>query len=443
MIIELPKEVRNIIEILQRHGHEAYAVGGAVRDAILGHIPKDWDITSDATPQEIKSIFNKTVDTGLQHGTVTVIMGGVGYEVTTYRIDGKYSDARHPEDVTFTRSLTEDLKRRDFTINAMAYNDEAGLVDEFGGRKDLENGIIRTVGNPKERFSEDALRMLRALRFSAQLGFEVDKDTSDAIIKLSPTITKISAERIREELLKLIESDNPGHITKMYDLGLTKYILPEFDKIMACEQYSLHHMYSVGMHTVVAMENVPPKRVFRLTMLLHDMGKPDTKSVGEDGYNHFFNHTEVGAQIANDVLSRLKFDNDTRKKVVRLVRYHDERPKLTKKSVRKRIVKIGEEAFPDLFTVNRADILAQSMYQREEKLEYVDRFEEMYNQIMSTEHCLKISELKITGKDLIEMGVKQGPDIGRILGQLLDEVIDEPEKNDKTYLVKRTEELMD
>ena len=442
MTIDLPIQVRSIIDVLHGHGHEAYAVGGAVRDAYLGRIPKDWDVTTDARPEQVKSIFKRTVDTGLQHGTVTVLIGKCAYEVTTYRVDGEYLDSRHPKDVTFTSSLVEDLKRRDFTINAMAYNDEEGLIDEFGGAKDLENGIIRTVGSAKERFSEDALRMLRAVRFSAQLGFDIESETSKAIAELSSTISNISAERIRDELLKLIESDNPGHIVELYNLGLTKHFLPEFDDMMACEQNSKHHMYNVGMHTVVALKNIEANRILRLTMLLHDTGKPGTKSVDEDGSNHFYNHQILSADITNKVLRRLKLDNNTRKRVVTLVRYHDERPVLKKKTVRRKIVEIGDDAFPDLFAVNRADTLAQSMYKREEKLKYIDAFEAMYNEIVAESDCIRMADLEITGRDIIDLGLKESPDIGKILKELFDEVIDEPSKNNEEYLKKRAIEII-
>lgn len=440
--MELPKEVSCIIKLLNERGHEAYAVGGAVRDTILGRSPEDWDVTTSALPDEIKSIFNRTVDTGIEHGTVTVLMKGRGYEVTTYRVDGEYLDSRHPKDVKFTRNLSEDLLRRDFTINAMAYNNSDGLVDEYGGEKDLEDGIIRCVGDPVKRFEEDALRMLRAVRFSAQLGFSIHPDTREAIIKLAHTIKNISCERIRDELLKLIESDNPGHIRELYNLGLTKYILPEFDEMMACEQNSKHHMYNVGEHTIHAMENIESDRVLRLTMLLHDMAKPSTKTQDEEGYDHFYNHQIIGAEMANKTLRSLKLDNNTRKKVVNLVRYHDERPVLKEKKVRKCIVETGLEAFPNIFAVKRADTLAQSMYKREEKLKYIDDFEAMYNDIVSKGQCLRIADMKISGKDLIEMGVRQGPDIGDILQELFEDVLNNPSHNEEQYLKERAAKLL-
>ena len=265
--MNLPADVQNIINVLESNGHEAYAVGGCVRDCILGKVPHDWDITTSALPEQVKALFSHTFDTGIEHGTVTVLMNGVGYEVTTYRVDGKYEDGRHPKEVTFTASLEEDLKRRDFTINAMAYNDSRGLVDLFGGEADLQTGIIKAVGNPTERFTEDALRMLRALRFSAQLGFEIEADTYEAIKKLAPTLERISAERIQVEMVKLVTSDHPEKLRDVYDTGLSKVFFPELDAMMECDQVNKHHMYTVGEHTIVSMGLAPADKTIRLVFL--------------------------------------------------------------------------------------------------------------------------------------------------------------------------------
>lgn len=277
MKIQLPDKVHHIITTLQDHGYEAYAVGGCVRDSILGRDPQDWDITTSATPLETKALFERTFDTGIEHGTITVLLEKEGFEVTTYRIDGKYEDSRHPKEVQFTRSLEEDLKRRDFTINAMAYNEEAGLVDIFDGLQDLDQKVIRCVGNAGERFSEDALRILRAVRFSAQLGFDIEEKTREAISDLASNLRNISAERIQVELVKLLVSPYPERIRLAYELGITSVILPEFDVMMVTEQENLHHCYHVGEHTIHTMMNIAPEKVLRLTMLFHDMGKPATK----------------------------------------------------------------------------------------------------------------------------------------------------------------------
>ncbi len=438
----LPADVEKIINTLEASGHEAYAVGGCVRDCILGKIPHDWDITTSAQPGDVKALFKKTFDTGIEHGTVTVLMGKTGYEVTTYRIDGKYEDGRHPSEVIFTASLEEDLKRRDFTINAMAYNPDRGLVDLFDGMADLKKGIIRAVGNPIERFTEDALRMLRALRFAAQLGFDIEPATYEAIKTLAPTLDKISAERIQVELVKLVTSANPGRIRDVYATGLTAIFMPEFDEMMITDQCTKHHKYTVGEHTIHAMEKIEPDRILRLTMLLHDVGKPACKTTDENGQDHFKGHPEAGADMARAILRRLKFDNDTISAVVNLVRNHDDRPAVTPRNVRRMAIRVGEDNMDALLAVKRADTLAQSDYQREEKLQYIEDIRATFLQIQADNNCLKIKDLKINGKDLIAMGLPQSNKIGLILKTLFDEVVEEPEKNDRDYLLKRAREMM-
>ena len=440
--MNLPADVSKIINILESNGHEAYAVGGCVRDCILGKIPHDWDITTSALPETVKSLFDRTFDTGIEHGTVTVLLHGVGYEVTTYRVDGKYEDGRHPKEVTFTASLEEDLKRRDFTINAMAYNETKGLVDLFGGEADLEAGIIRAVGNPTERFTEDALRMLRALRFSAQLGFDIEANTYQAIKDLAPTLERISAERIQVEMVKLITSDHPERMRDVYETGLTKVFFPEFDAMMECDQINKHHMYTVGEHTIVSMGLAPADRVIRLAMLLHDIAKPVCKTTDENGQNHFKMHPVEGQKMAKTVLRRLKFDNDTTDKVCNLVKNHDDRPAINERNIRRMIIRVGQENFNDLLAVKRADCLAQSMYHRQEKLQYIDELEKMFNQIVAAGDCLNIKDLEINGKDLIQMGVPQGQRIGEVLKTIFDRVVDEPELNNREILIKMAKEII-
>ena len=277
--LQLPENVQKIITTLQMYGYEAYAVGGCVRDSLLNRTPGDWDITTSAMPEETKSLFDKTFDTGIEHGTVTVVFGREGYEVTTYRIDGEYTDSRHPRKVTFTRSLKEDLLRRDFTINAMAYNDKDGLIDIFGGKEDLQRKCILCVGNAKERFSEDALRILRGVRFAAQLGFDISEDTKEGMRELAPTLRNISAERIQVELVKMLTSDRPELLKMAWELKITQIFLPEFDRMMETIQETPHHMYNVGEHTLHAMKNVRADKILRLTMLLHDTGKPALKTM--------------------------------------------------------------------------------------------------------------------------------------------------------------------
>ncbi len=434
--INLPKQVNEIIKVLQEHGYEAYAVGGCVRDSALGRKPEDWDITTSATPEETKALFHRTFDTGIEHGTVTVLLDHEGFEVTTYRVDGDYEDNRHPKEVTFTRNLREDLLRRDFTINAMAYNEKDGLVDVFGGMHDLEAGVIRCVGNARQRFSEDALRILRGVRFAAQLGFEIEEDTRSGMRELADTLQNISAERIQIELIKMLTSKRPGLLKDAYDLGITKQFLPEFDQMMETDQETPHHMYNVGEHTLHAMENIRADKILRLTMLMHDMGKPKMKTIDANGRAHFKKHAVESESIAKSVLRRLKFDNDTLHKVCKLVYYHDYRMPAEAANVRKAMNKIGEDLFPYYMEVRRADVLAQSSYQREEKLSNLDEIEKLYCEILEKKQCVSLKDLAVTGKDLIEAGMKPGKEIGDKLEEMLGIVLINPEKNTKEALLK-------
>ena len=442
MHIDLPQNVNFIIDRLYEHGFEAYAVGGCVRDSLLGRKPQDWDITTSAKPDQVKTIFNHTIDTGIQHGTVTVMLDHVGYEVTTYRIDGEYEDARHPKEVTFTSNLKLDLERRDFTINAMAYNHKSGIVDEFDGIGDLNKHIIKCVGCAHDRFSEDALRMFRAVRFAAQLGFEIDKETQDAIKELAPTMAKVSAERIQVELVKLLTSDHPEMMRNLYELGLTKVFMPEFDVMMQTPQNNKHHMYSVGEHTIRTLMNVRADKVLRLTMLLHDVAKPVCITTDEEGQDHFKKHPAVGVDMTKQILRRLKFDNKTIDCCCRLVKEHDDRPQITPKNVRRAMSRIGAGLFPMLFEVKRADMLGQSLYKRKEKMAYIDEFERVYNEILSDDQCVSKKDMKINGRDLIDLGMEPGQKLGEILDKLYEMVLDDPELNDHEKLIEHANKII-
>ena len=437
MRIELPDHVKFILHTLEENGYEGYAVGGCVRDALLGRVPQDWDITTNAKPLQVKALFRRTIDTGLQHGTVTIMLDHTGYEVTTYRIDVEYEDGRHPKEVSFTGSLTDDLMRRDFTINAMAYNETEGLVDLFGGREDLEKGVIRCVGEPTERFTEDALRMMRAIRFSAQLGFDIETHTLDAIRALSDTIQRISAERIQTELLKTLASVHPDDVRLFYETGLSAYFLPELDRMMETGQNNPHHCYSVGEHTLHSLLEVPCEKVLRLAMLLHDVAKPFCKTTDEAGIDHFHGHPAQGAEMARKILRRLKMDNETTARVTQLIRWHDDNPPLTERNVRRAICRIGEAQYPDIFAVKRADIRAQSDYKKEEKLRYVDDYEAVYRQILEKKQCLSIKDLAVDGSDLLAAGVPQGRAVGEKLHALLELVLEDPECNTREYLLSQ------
>ena len=454
MRFHIPRKVNDIIEELMRNGFEAYAVGGCVRDMLLGREPEDWDITTSATPQEVKKIFRRTVDTGILHGTVTVLMDKEHYEVTTYRLDGEYEDNRHPKQVSFTSSLSEDLKRRDFTMNAMAYNEKEGFVDLFGGMEDLQKGLIRCVGSPKERFDEDALRILRAVRFSAQLGFTIEAETLKAIREKCDNLKNISAERIRVELTKLLFSDHPDRLRDLYQVGITRVILPEFDAMMATPQKNIHHIYNVGEHTIKAVEEVAGKleeqrystrerTILRWTMLLHDVEKPGTITVGKDGQNHFYGHQEKGTATAKNILRRLKFDNDTIDTVTHLIRWHDYRFVLTPAGMRKAAAKIGRESMQLLFEVNRADTSAKNPKYTGEKFERIEQARKLYQETVDREECVSLKELQINGKDLIELGLKPGRGLGEILDHLLARVLEKPELNEKAALLTLAKEMVE
>ncbi|HIY61897.1 MAG TPA: CCA tRNA nucleotidyltransferase [Candidatus Mediterraneibacter stercoripullorum] len=443
MKIELPRKVIMIINNLQLHGYEAFAVGGCVRDSILARRPQDWDITTSARPEEIKRLFRRTVDTGIEHGTVTVLLGKDSFEVTTYRVDGAYEDSRHPSEVRFTNRLEEDLKRRDFTINAMAYNDDVRLVDAFGGMQDLNHHLIRCVGNPVERFTEDALRILRAVRFSAQLNFPIEPETAEAVRKLAPNLRNISAERIQAELVKLLVSPHPERLQDAYGLGITRIILPEWDAMVGVEQDTPHHKYDVAEHTLRAMKNVKRDKILRLTMLFHDMGKPSVKTTDENGRDHFKGHALVSEELARRILRRLKFDNETIRVVTRLVCYHDYRVEATPKNVRRAMNRIGVDLFPYYLAVRMADVKAQSPYQRREKIENIVEMRRLYQEILEKKECITLRQLAVGGRDLMNLGMKPGRELGSMLSELLEYVLDDPERNKKDILCDYVKEKLE
>lgn len=452
MKFQIPEKVRHIIGKLHDNGFEAYAVGGCVRDLVLGKEPEDWDITTSAKPREVKRFFRRTVDTGIIHGTVTVLLDKDQYEVTTYRLDGIYEDNRHPKEVSFTSKLEEDLRRRDFTINAMAYNPDKGIIDLFGGMEDINKAIIRCVGDPSERFEEDALRILRAVRFSAQLGFKIEEDTKTAIKVKANLLKNISAERIRIELTKLLVSDNPDRLRTLYELGISKVILPELDKMMETPQKNIHHAYSVGEHTIKAVSVVAGKSsekrwsdrercILRWTMFLHDIEKPNTITMGTDGQNHFYGHQEKGAKTAKQILKDLKFDNDTLEAVVHLVRWHDYRFVLSPKGIRRAASKIGKEYMDLLFEVNYADTSGKNPKNNKEKFQQLEEAKRLYKLMLINNECVSLKELDISGKDLIAAGFKPGKKMGLLLNHLLDAVIEDPTINKKEILLNIAKDI--
>lgn len=439
--MEIPAQAEKILDILHKSGYEAFVVGGCVRDSVLGRTPGDWDITTSASPQEVKGLFARTVDTGIAHGTVTVMMNGESYEVTTYRIDGIYEDSRHPKKVTFTSSLREDLRRRDFTINAMAYSHETGIVDIFGGMKDLKDKVIRCVGNAEERFSEDALRMLRAVRFAGQLGFSIDDSVRNAVRGMADLLDHISAERIRTEIVKLLTSPHPSWFRLAYEMGITSVIMPEFDRLMVQSQNNPHHAYTTGEHTLLSMENIPPDEVLRLSMLFHDIGKPDVCVTDESGKDHFRGHASRSEEITFRIMKRFKFDNSTLSRVCNLVKNHSLYPQLSAKDIRFAAFRIGPEAFDDYLLVKRADILAQNPAVIQDKLNYLDEVGRIWNDIRLYKDCLSMKQLELTGNDLISDGMKPGPEMGHLLEHLLYMVLEDPRLNTKEFLLEESRRL--
>lgn len=474
--MDMPADVQWIMERLESLGYEAYAVGGCVRDTLLSREPGDWDITTSAKPEQVKKAFPRTIDTGIQHGTVTVMRNHVGYEVTTYRIDGEYADSRHPDQVEFTTNLTLDLERRDFTINAMAYNKKQGLVDVFDGMKDLERGVIRCVGDPEKRFDEDALRMLRAVRFSGQLGFRIEKQTRQAIVERAWHLEHISAERIRVELMKLLVSKDAGQIREVYATGMAKVFLPELERMMQTEQHNPHHIYTVGEHSIRGVElmnrffgkkagmwddsAIPSEvdavasrlvagctekqhQILCLTMLLHDVAKPACMTMDEKGIGHFYGHPQEGSGMARQIMKRLTFDNETIDVVGRLIHSHDEQIQPVSRAVRKAASRIGRDLMPLLILVQFADVLAQNPATVKPKLARILAVEQVYRQVLEAEAPLTIKELAVSGKDLIAMGMKPGPQIGMLLQQMLETVLGDPERNTQEDLLGIAREAMD
>ncbi|WP_061321331.1 CCA tRNA nucleotidyltransferase [Clostridium botulinum] len=443
--IQISKGVEYIINTLQENGYEAYIVGGAVRDSLLERKVNDWDITTSANPQEVVNIFEnlgyKIIPTGLKHGTVTILINSIGYEVTTFRVDGEYEDNRHPKEVKFTSNLREDLKRRDLTINAMAYNDKIGLVDYFYGLEDLNHKIIRCVGNSKDRFNEDSLRMLRCIRFASQLNFCMEESIKLNIRKLSRNIANVSMERIRDELCKILVSSQPVYgIRNIVELNLMDYIIPELKACVGFEQHNIHHDKDIYGHILSVVENVPNKLELRLAALLHDIGKPRCFSIGDNGQGHFYGHQKISADMTKDILKRLKFDNKTIDKVDKLVYNHMTRyNKLRTPNIKKFINKVGIDNLDDLFELQIADIKGSA--KEYHSFDNVSNLKIKCEKILSEKQPLTIKDLDINGYDLMKLGINQGKEIGIMLNKLLDIILENPNLNNKEDLIKIVESI--
>ena len=440
--MKIPIDVSFIIKTLESRGFEAYAVGGCVRDAILGREPNDWDITTNATPDEMKVCFAgmHVIETGLKHGTLTVMLHHTGYEVTTYRIDGAYTDHRRPDTVEFVKDLQLDLERRDFTVNAMATADGETIVDLFGGREDLKNKVIRCVGDPYKRFTEDALRILRALRFASVYDFDVDPATANAAFELRDTLTNVSGERIHVELRKLLCGKGVERILTMYP-WIIFTIFPELEAMEGRKQNNPHHAYDVWTHTVKTIANSPADPVYRLTMLFHDSGKPRAYYPGEDGYDHFKGHPRYSAEIAEACLPRLKPDTDSFRKILTYVREHDLRVPADKKAIRRQMVRLGTDTYMELFPILRADLLAQNPALIPMKQAQVDELEKLSREVLAEKDCVSLKDLAIGGRELMALGLK-GKAVGETLNELLLLVCDEKVQNEKEALLNEAQRLI-
>lgn len=442
--IPVDSVVEKIVERIKSKGFDVYIVGGSVRDGLRGLPPKDIDLTTNATPEQVKNILKNytVIDKGIQFGTVAVVIDGKDYEITTFRRESGYKDNRHPDKIEFAGNVIEDVFRRDFTFNGLLYDISGKVIDYVGGIKDLQEGIVRAIGDPNQRFTEDALRMMRAIRFASKMGFTIEPNTFEAIKNNAHLITNISAERINQEITKILESNNPHYFAMLYKTNLLDYIIPQLADTFRTPQNNPNHLYDVGTHTMVALQHTPNDLVVRLAVLLHDIGKPVVKTVGEDGYDHFYKHPEVSAEIAEQVLRNLKYENKIIEQVIPLIRYHDEIP-TTAKGVYKLVNKLGSlDLAYKLVDVKLADISAQNP----------DMFDKKYQQVMFIKNTLdKIStqnigwslkDLAVNGYDIMSLGVKAGPKVGEILRYLLDKVMENPNDNNKETLIKYAREYL-
>lgn len=436
--IVVPDTAKDIISTLESSGFEAYVVGGCVRDSIMGINPHDWDICTSATPPQIIECFRtkRIIETGLKHGTVTIINDGDQYEVTTFRIDGEYSDNRHPDHVIFTTSIEEDLSRRDFSMNAMAYNDRIGLVDPFGGSRAINNREIVCVGNPDDRFNEDGLRIMRALRFASVYDFTIDSETSNSIHKYCHLLDNISVERIQSELSRMLLGRNILNVLLEYK-DVISVIIPELIPCIGFEQNNPYHQYTVYDHIAHAVDNYHGNElVVKLALLLHDIGKPRCYTEDERG-GHFHGHGVPSHDIADNVMQRLRFDNRTRHAVTDLVLYHDSVIEPTPKTVRRWLNKIGKELFSQLLDIRMADIKAHAEGTQESRIERCNALRMIMNDVVAQEQCFSLKNMNMSGDDIISIGVPEGKEVGRILKLLLDEVISGTLENDREVLLSR------
>lgn len=438
----LPQEVQYCITSLEAAGFHAYAVGGCVRDSLLGLIPADYDLCTDATPEEISRVFtsHQLLHHGEKHGTVGVVLGNQVFEITTFRTEGGYEDARHPGWVSFVKNVEDDLARRDFTINAMAYHPRQGLVDPFGGQQDLHNKILRTVGAPEERFREDALRILRGARFSARFHLTPESATMEAMVRLAPILDNIARERVFEELCKLLLSATAEDLHCF--TPLLCQVIPELESTVGFQQHSPHHRYDVFTHTAHVVEAVPKQLGLRWAALLHDVGKPASFTQDENGRGHFKGHAKVSEELADRILLRLKAPTALRQQVTELISQHMTKLEPDRKLLRRRLGKLGQERLQQLLTLQEADMGSKGTGKLEDMAQFAV-LQNMIQEILAEDACFSIKDLAVSGWDLQQIGIAPGPDMGRCLSWLLGQVQDEVLPNDRTVLLRTVKELLE
>ncbi len=435
-MFELPSQVQYALQQLNNAGFEAYLVGGCVRDALMGFSPKDFDITTSALPEQTAQVFaqHRLIETGMKHGTVTVLVESMPLEITTFRIDGSYSDFRHPNEVSFTVRLEEDLSRRDFTVNTLAYHPLTGITDLFGGHADIKGEIIRCVGTPAERFREDALRILRALRFSSVLSFSIDAQTSAAIHDEKALLKNVSAERIYSEFTKLLCGKNARKVLEDY-IDVIGVFIPQALAMQDCPQNCVYHCFDVLHHTTAAVEAVPAEPIMRLAAFFHDIGKPACRTTDDAGSDHFYGHCAFSAEIAEQMLKALRADTKTVQAVTELVTHHDTPISETEKSVKRAMNKLSADGFYRMLELKRADALAHAP-SCHSRLAILDELKRLADDILRQEACFSLRQLAVNGDDLIAYGLTPGKEIGRCLQKLLDAVVDGDVENEKDALLR-------
>lgn len=446
-MFDIPPYVHTVLTALREAGHEAYPVGGCVRDCLMGREPADWDVCTSAQPAETEAVFAgwRVIETGVKHGTVTVLSAGRPVEITTFRADGTYHDGRHPDSVTFVSSLRQDLARRDFTVNAMALGPDGTVIDPFGGQTDLKAGRIRCVGEPDRRFGEDALRILRALRFASKLDFAIDPATARSAVENRALLDKIARERVFSELKGVLTGPGAGRVLREYALVIFQ-VIPELAGSEGFDQKNPHHIHDVWTHSTMAVDAAPPEPVLRLTMLLHDVAKPETFFIDEAGVGHFYGHAEKGAEMADGVLRRLRCDNDTRERVCLLIHYHAIQPPQTPKAMRRLLAKVGEETVRQLLDCWRADCADRADAVLAADIPWgtlIGTAERILEELLAEPTpCFSVKSLAVNGRDILALGLSPGPAVGGVLKALLEEVINGETANEREALLTRAKALL-